>query len=210
MGEYYVQRPRTFVFHLKLAGKPFSEMVLTASPRVKQIGSFCISFPENGFNFATRKFGKKLKNVTSEHSEHSFLNSRQIQNHFLKWFTWQTFFTLIKFLSFSSLSQQAVSIISSFKIFKKVEKHHFRKLRTFVFEHKVASKPIFTTLKMKNCWYWQVQRLRKRVQPCHLKIFQEEKNTILKESENLDLILNLKVASKLFSKTVSMTNFWFK
>ena len=145
MGEYYVQRPRTFVFHLKIAWKPFSEMVLTANPRVKQIGSFCISFPENGFNFATRKFGKKLKNVISEHSEHSFLNSRQIQNHFLKWFTWQTSFALIKFLSFSY-------IISSFKIFKKVEKYHFKKLRTFVFEHKVASKPIFTTLNMKNCW----------------------------------------------------------
>ena len=79
---------------------------------------------------------------------------------------------------------------SSLKNLQKTEKYHFQTLRTFVFELNVASKQktIFSSL-LKGCKKtWNIPFLN---------------------TQNIRLI-ELKVASKPFSKMLPMTKFWFK
>ena len=81
---------------------------------------------------------KKLK-FFFKYSEHSFLISRSLQNHFLISFLWQTL-NSNDFEGSVLLSQKTFST-SSHKNLQKTEKYSFQTLRTFVFELKVASKP---------------------------------------------------------------------
>ena len=56
--------------------KALSKNLPTKQTLWKKTSQHFLTFPENGFNFVTQKFEKKLKNVLSKRSEHSFLHSR--------------------------------------------------------------------------------------------------------------------------------------
>ena len=57
------QTRRTFAFELKVVSKPFSKKRPMTKFWFKYFWTLCIIFPENGFNFITQKFAKKLKNT---------------------------------------------------------------------------------------------------------------------------------------------------
>ena len=76
-------------------------------------------FPRKRFQLRHSKIYKKLENAFFKCSEHSFLSSKKLQNHFLRSFLWPNF-DLITFEHFASLSQKMVSILS-LKNFRETE-----------------------------------------------------------------------------------------
>ena len=48
----------TLVFEVKVASKPFSKKLPMTKFWLKKFWTFCLTFPENGFNFVTQKFAK--------------------------------------------------------------------------------------------------------------------------------------------------------
>ena len=91
------------------------------------------------------KICKKPKMSLSESSEHLFLISRSLQNHFLKSFLWPTL-NLIGLEVSVLLSQKMVSTLLLTNL-QKTEKCPFQTLRTFVLELKVPSK-VFSNWEM--------------------------------------------------------------
>ena len=130
------QMLKTFFSELKVASKPFSKKLLMTKFWFKHFLMSCLTFPESGINFVTRKLQKTeiffqilrtfvfdLK-VASEPFSNKLLmtlNSNDFEGSVL-------------------LSQKTFST-SSHKNLQKTEKYSFQTLRTFVFELKVASKP---------------------------------------------------------------------
>ena len=55
------QTLRIFVFELKVISKPFSKKLPITKFWFKKFSMFCLTFPENGFNFVTQKFAKNWK-----------------------------------------------------------------------------------------------------------------------------------------------------
>ena len=89
---------------------------------------------------------------------HLLLTSRQFQNHFLKCFLCPTS-DLHSFLCFTLLSPKTFPTCS-LKNVQKNYKIHFQTLRTFVFDFKVASKPISKILPLANFKmkpYWRLR-----------------------------------------------------
>ena len=94
---------------------------------------------------------QKKKNALFKRSQHSFLSSRFLQNYFLRSSLW-TDFDLSSFERLSSLSQKMVSTLS-LKNLQRFEKCTLQRLRTFVFELQVASKPFSKKLPMAKFWF---------------------------------------------------------
>ena len=168
----------------------------------------CLTFPENGFNFVTQKFAKKLKNTFFRRLEHSFFSSSLHQNHFLGSFLWQNF-DLNRFEHFASPFQKMVRT-SSLKNLQKCEKWPFQTLRTFIFEVKVASKKFSKKFPMARFWFKQLWTL--------CLAFPENGFTFItqKFAKNWKMPFSsaqnseLKLPAKPFYKKVLMTKFWFK
>ena len=83
----YFQTSTILVLELKEASKQFSKKVPMTKFWFKQCFMFCLNTPKKGFNFVTQNLPKTV-NLLSKCSEHSFLISRSLQNHFLKTFLW--------------------------------------------------------------------------------------------------------------------------
>ena len=98
-----------------------------------------LSLSQKWFQFRHSKICEKLKNVFFKRSEHSFLSSRSLQNHFLRNFLWPNF-DLNSFEHFVWLFQEMVST-SSIKNLKKTKKWNFQTSTILVLELKEASKP---------------------------------------------------------------------
>ena len=75
------QTLKTFVFELEVASKWFSKKLPVTKFRFKMFWTFCLTFPENGFNFLTAKISKRLKNDQFKRSQNLLLSSRWLQNH---------------------------------------------------------------------------------------------------------------------------------
>ena len=60
MKQSHFQRFRTFVFEVKLASKPFSEILPMTNFEFKRSWKLCNAFLENSFNFATQNFAKNV------------------------------------------------------------------------------------------------------------------------------------------------------
>ena len=97
-------------------------------------------FPRKWFQLRYSAVCKKLKNALFKSSEHLFLRSRLASKPISKKFP-MTKFTCKQFLCFASILQKIV-LTSSFRNLQKIKKCPFQMLRTFVFDFKVASKPI--------------------------------------------------------------------
>ena len=59
-----VQMFRIFVFDLKIASKPFCRKLHMTKYWFKRFLTFCLVFPENGFNFFTQKVTKQIGKVS--------------------------------------------------------------------------------------------------------------------------------------------------
>ena len=121
-----------------------------------------------------------MENVISKHSKHLFLTLTKLQNRFLKSFLWENL-DLKGFQCFASFSQKTIST-SSHKTLQKSEKCHFKRLKTFVFFFKVASKPFCKMLHMPKFGFKQL-----RFQFRYSKFSKKLKNTIFKVSEHMFL-----------------------
>ena len=121
-----------------------------------------------------------MENVISKHSKHLFLTLAKLQNRFLKSFLWENF-DLKSFQCFASFSQKTIST-SSHKTLQKNEKYHFKRLKTFVFFFKIASKPFYKMLHMPKFGF-----KRLRFQFRYSKFSKKLKNAIFKVSEHMFL-----------------------
>ena len=74
----YFQTPTIFVLELKESWKPFSNKVPMTKFSFTQFLMFCITFPENGFNFVAQKLQKNWKFPFSNVQNIHFLS----QGHF--------------------------------------------------------------------------------------------------------------------------------
>ena len=137
--------PAIFLLELKEPSKPIY-------PNFNLNTFSCIaSLSQKTFSTSLNKNVQKLKNVLFKHSEHSFLNSRNLQNHFVRSFLCLNF-NLNSFWCFALFSQKMISTLS-FKNFQKTEKCPFQTIRTFVFELKVAWKLFPKKLPMTKFWF---------------------------------------------------------
>ena len=119
----YFQTPVILVIELKESSNPFSKKLPMTIFWFKQFLMFCLTFPQNDFNFVDQKF-QKLKISLSKWKEHSHLISRSLQNHFLKSFLWPTL-NLHCLEGSVSFSQKTVST-SSLKTVQKTENALFK------------------------------------------------------------------------------------
>ena len=140
----YFQTPTIFVLELKEASNHFLRKFLWPNFNLNSFWCFA-SLSQKMVSTSSLKNCKKLKISFSKCSEHSFYLSRLLQNHFLKSLLWPTL-NLNVLEGTVSLSQKTVST-SSLKNFQKL-----KRLRTFVFELKIASKPFSYKLPMIKFW----------------------------------------------------------
>ena len=155
-------------------------------------------FSRKWFQCRHSKIYTKLKNDLFKCSEHSFLTSRWLQNHFLRSFLWPNF-DLNSFESFASLSQKMISTLS-LKDLQKTENCSFQMLRILVFELKLPIKPFSKKLPITNS--------QKRDSTSSLKNLQKTEKWPFQMLRTF--IFELKVASKPFSTKLPITKFWFK
>ena len=94
---------------------------------------------------------KKLENGFFKFSEHSFLSSRMLQNHFVRMLFCLNF-ALNSSEYFAWLFQKMISI-SSLKNLQKTGKCSFQMLTKFAFELKVARKPFSKKVPMTKFWF---------------------------------------------------------
>ena len=102
--------------------------------------------------------------------------------------------------------------MSSLKNLQKYEKHHFQKLRTFVLNFKVASKPFSKMLPMTNLgfkWFWRLL-LTSLENDFNFLTQKLAKNWKMPFQRFGTFVFDLKVASRPFSKNISNTKFLFK
>ena len=95
-------------------------------------------FARKWFQLCHTKTWKRLKNALFKCSEHSFLSSRLLQNHFLRRFLgWNLHLNSFALFHFTRKQFR----FCCWKICKKTEKWHFRRFTRLAFDFKVASKP---------------------------------------------------------------------
>ena len=167
-------------------------------------------FPRKRSQLRHSKTCKKLKNSLFKRSQHSFLSSSLLQNHFLRRFLWPNF-DLNSFERFALLFLKMVSTLP-LKTLQKTEKWSFQTLRTFVLELKVTSKPFSKKLPITKYGFKQFWMLCLTLPENGLDfITQKLAKTEKCYFQTLTIfVFHLKVAPKPFPKKVLMTNFWFK
>ena len=101
----------TLVFDLKVAPKSFSKKLPLTKCSLKYLWMLFSKFLQKWFKLWQWKIDKKPKNSLFKRSEHSFLISRYLQNHFLRSFLWPNS-DLNSVEHFTSLSHKIVSTSS--------------------------------------------------------------------------------------------------
>ena len=117
-----------------------------------------VSLSQKIVSTSSLKNVQKLKNDLFKRSQHSFLSSRWLENHFPRSFLWPSF-DLNNFGRFAWVFQKMVSN-SSPKTLEKTEKVPFQTLTTLLFELKVVSKPFSKKLPLIKLWFKQFKTLR--------------------------------------------------
>ena len=112
---------------------------------------FYLTFPENGFNFITKKLQKHWKFPFPNAQTNSFLTWGLLKNHLLKSSLWPN--SNLIGLEFNFLLSQKMVSTSLLKNLQKTEKCPFQALKTFVLELTVASKPFSKKLPVTQYWF---------------------------------------------------------
>ena len=134
--KYTFQTLRTFIFEFQIAWESLSKRLPMINFWFKYFSTLCLTFPENGFEFVTQKFGNHCPFQTPRRFVYELKVS---SNQFLRCFLW-SIFDLASFECFASLSQKTVWT-SALKSFETTQKCSFQTPGTFVFELKVVWKP---------------------------------------------------------------------
>ena len=100
---------------------------------------FCLIFPENGLKFNTQKFSKTFEMLFLKFHNNLFWPQSTLRRCSFDQF-WRICLTL---------PGNDLNFVSQ-KFTKKKEKYHFRTLKTFAFDLKVASKPSYRLIPMAN------------------------------------------------------------